>query len=392
MPPKRKFDKKTAQKFTVVNRSIEDPLYYDNEASQNVLVLVDNLNSKENKDIRKNKYKKQPITFTNQDAEEFKKQGIRDNEGEAANYGIFFDDTKYDYMQHLKPIGASDAVFISKRDQEKKDKKHTGLLLNPEYAVANNVNLPKELLPSEEVIKRTYQDQQNIPDAIAGFQPDMDPALREILEALDDEEYIGDEEEDDDLFNELLKGGEADSDDDNDYYDEDYDYYSDDGSVSSVKAKGHNVKPEILPYIPPTSNKDEPEEDWEAAFRQFKIDQAKSKAAAGYDTDSEAEDEVASLSVVAKGTKKNKGKKKNKFGGPGTEMTGLSMSSSANFRNAGLALLDDRFDTIEEEYADDNVEENHEAFDITKERPDLESILDDFLDNYAVEGKRLIRK
>ena len=30
---------------------------------------------------------------------------IRNNEGEAALYGITFDDSKYDYMQHLKPMG-----------------------------------------------------------------------------------------------------------------------------------------------------------------------------------------------------------------------------------------------------------------------------------------------
>jgi protein LTV1 len=27
------------------------------------------------------------------------------NTGEASNYGIFFDDNEYDYMQHLKPVG-----------------------------------------------------------------------------------------------------------------------------------------------------------------------------------------------------------------------------------------------------------------------------------------------
>jgi protein LTV1 len=32
-------------------------------------------------------------------------ESMRDNEGEAAEYGIYFDDTTYDYMQHLRDIG-----------------------------------------------------------------------------------------------------------------------------------------------------------------------------------------------------------------------------------------------------------------------------------------------
>ena len=38
---------------------------------------------------------------------------IRENEGEAANYGIYFDDTEYDYMQHMREVGvSSEAVFV----------------------------------------------------------------------------------------------------------------------------------------------------------------------------------------------------------------------------------------------------------------------------------------
>jgi hypothetical protein len=34
------------------------------------------------------------------------------NAGEAAKYGIFFDDREYDYMQHLRSMGHVDAVYI----------------------------------------------------------------------------------------------------------------------------------------------------------------------------------------------------------------------------------------------------------------------------------------
>ena len=38
---------------------------------------------------------------------------MRENEGEAAEYGIFFDDTEYDYMQHLRTVGeVPDAVLL----------------------------------------------------------------------------------------------------------------------------------------------------------------------------------------------------------------------------------------------------------------------------------------
>ena len=55
--------------------------------------------------------------------------------------------------------------------------------------------------------KPTYQDQQNVPDAIAGFKPDMDPRLREALEALEDEAFVQDGD-DDDIFGELAANAE----------------------------------------------------------------------------------------------------------------------------------------------------------------------------------------
>ena len=58
----------------------------------------------------------------------------------------------------------------------------------------------EDMAPSEFVRKTTYQDQQNIPDALAGFQPDMDPRLREVLEALEDDAYVDDDE---DIFDNL---------------------------------------------------------------------------------------------------------------------------------------------------------------------------------------------
>ena len=43
--------------------------------------------------------------------------------GQAALYGIYFDDTEYNYMQHLKPIGTeAGAVFIEAPARKEKTK------------------------------------------------------------------------------------------------------------------------------------------------------------------------------------------------------------------------------------------------------------------------------
>src|SRR5699024_3420170 len=102
------------------------------------------------------------------------------NEGLAAQFGIYFDDSKYDYMQHLKPIGETgDGVFIERKSDEKEKKKPT-----------NIEDLFKDQLPSEQKMKITHDTFENIPLELKGFKPDMDPRLREVLEALEDEAYI----------------------------------------------------------------------------------------------------------------------------------------------------------------------------------------------------------
>lgn len=48
---------------------------------------------------------------------------VRENEGEAAEYGIYFDDTEYDYMQHLRMIGERpDAVLLEAPGKKDKGK------------------------------------------------------------------------------------------------------------------------------------------------------------------------------------------------------------------------------------------------------------------------------
>src|SRR5690606_7504637 len=134
---------------------------------------------------------------------------VRKNEGEAAEYGIYYDDTKYDYMQHLRDIEhTGDSVFLEAPVTKSQQKGKQKMSLDEAIRAKDEELLPKELLASDIQLKKTYQDQQNIPDSIAGFKPDMDLRLREVLEALEDEAFV-DPDAEDDFFQELTAEGEA---------------------------------------------------------------------------------------------------------------------------------------------------------------------------------------
>jgi protein LTV1 len=72
-----------------------------------------------------------------------------------------------------------------------------------------------------------------------------------------------------------------------------------------------------------------------------------------------------------------------------TKNTGFSVSSSAMHRNSQLRLLDDRFEKIEEEYADDDDESDYVSGEEQEERADFDAILDDFLEKYEIVGRKM---
>ena len=261
----------------------------------------------------------------------------RTNEGEAAMYGIYYDDTEYDYMQHLKPtrgpefdennIKEDDAVRIEGPKQDK----------------APEIELPAAVLPSSLLLQHNYQNQQNIPDAIARFQPDMDPNLREVLELLQedsDEElskYVYRDEEDEKQV-EAGESGDADS------------------WFHQIVAQGEAPKPERRPR----------RED-----------------------DAEYDD---SLTTTTRTTRKGRKTKASR-----AASTNFSMTSSALYRTEGLTTLDDRFDMIQEEYAEESQDEdvddvNSNSTARLKNQIDsaqFEAIMDEFLLDQKVVGKRL---
>ena len=284
------------------------------------------------------------------------------------------------------------------------------------------------MAPSEFVRKTTYQDQQNVPDAIAGFQPDMDPRLREVLEALEDDAYVDDE---DDIFAALADdAAEVDQreweasgweeQDTMDHFLEDDDGWESDDTIKAGSPGGVVLQPEERVPAEPTDPASLPAPDaapalteegdnaWLDEFNKFKKDAKAPKApkpAAPSDLQSSV---LTGASALTAGGRKKKRK------GALTSTSGYSMTSSALHRTEGLTLLDQRFDKIEEEYAAEDFPDDASmvsgmskmsAFskmsgmtgmsgssEAPQLRSDFDSIMDDFLGSHSMSGKRRVKK
>ncbi|KAG9239321.1 Low temperature viability protein [Amylocarpus encephaloides] len=372
-------NKKTATHFTLVHRPQNDPLIHDAEASSMVLnptVLpnsdkikkLDDLASELGDDINR----------------------IRENEGEAANHGVYYDDTEYDYMQHMRDLGSGsgEAYFVEAQAPKNKGKGKQTLedaLRDSSLEDRAGTVLDDEILPSKNLRKVTYQAQQDIPDALAGFQPDMDPRLREVLEALEDEAYV---DEDDETFGELAKDGEEIDDDEFEqgaWEDEDGGWESDATAKPSKEYKNG-------PMLPAEALDDEREDhgdgDWLADFSKFKRDQKSKPPIAPSQSD---------LQSSLMTTTTNGGRRKKRKGAM-TNPSTYSMTSSSMFRTEGLTTLDARFEKIEEKYHEDFEDDASvsAASSVSSVqgpvRGDFDSIMDDFLGNYTMSGKKHVKK
>jgi protein LTV1 len=370
---------------------------------------------------------------------------VRPNEGEAAAYGIYYDDTEYDYMQHMRDLGSgpgAEAYFVEAKAEKKKGKEKIDLAdmlrdaslddsrSQAGLSVSSNISSVSDLFgedmaPSEFVRKTTYQDQQNIPDALAGFQPNMDPRLREVLEALEDEEYVDD---DDEIFNELGKDGyEIDQRewDDSGYeedgrdplgrfMDEDDAGWASDDTIKAASPKPKSpVDPTDPASLPAPDEAPAPAEASDMAYlKEFK--KFKEDVKAGRPTGPARPSDMQS-SILTGASALTAGGRKKKRKGAMTNPSSYSMSSSALHRTEGLTLLDQRFDKIEEEYADDGFDFPDDASiasGISKMsglskmsgmsqwssseapplRSDFDSMMDDFLVGHHTQGKRRVKK
>ena len=361
---------------------------------------------------------------------------VRENEGEAANHGIYFDDSSYDYMQHMRELGGAavgvgggeayfmKAAAIDGGEEKRKGKGKVGLeealrdvnLDDARSIASGSVTslkakelLDADMLPSEFVRKKNYQDQQDVPDAIAGFQPDMDPRLREVLEALDDEAYVDDE---DDIFAELAQdelitdedAWEAAAPD----LDED-DGWESDNTVKAGSSKG--ARQQSVDMLDPTQGVTHDDaatgpdsNDWIAEYNKFKRDAQKSNRQKREAARSEAE-----MMSTYIGLSSLTGKKRRKRKGALTASSGYSMSSSVLARTEVENILDSRFDKIEEEYGNDDMGDAEDddgaisqisGFSNTsrtsnaapKLTPAFNAVMDDFLHNHYVVGRSRLKK
>ncbi|KAH8835653.1 Low temperature viability protein-domain-containing protein [Flagelloscypha sp. PMI_526] len=362
------FRQPNAKHFQLVHRSQRDPLIHDPDAPQHVLKPFVPENAKKGK--------------TRTQLEELL-GGVpetRANVGEASLYGIYYDDSEYDYMQHLRTVGLQEdgvesilleAPSMSQQKNKGKSRKE-GIQLSelPEGVLASTEEVPKDAF---------YETQQSIPSSLVGFQPDMDPHLRQVLEALEDDAFV-DDTEGDDFFGELVKDGERDEDEIVEFEFEEW----------GVDENGSEIE--------------EQEQGWEARFKDFK----KTQQAAGSDDEledeaSEVADTITSLpmSVSVIGGSKRRRKRRE-----GSEASGFTMSSSSLWRSEGHKTLDEAFDQLmKKEYGevDDDEDEEDDASSLISDseeeppnlitpRPDFPEMVDNFLDKYEVVGGRKLRE
>ena len=221
-------------------------------------------------------------------------------------------------MQHLRMAGAEEegveTILIeapaTSQNSKGKSKSKDPISLR---------DLPPEVLPSASEIPRNYESQEAIPSSIAGFQPDMDPHLRQVLEALEDDAFVDDGLEDD-FFGELVVDGERSKNEEFGYqFHEDCD----------------------APDDAPSMEDHEDPDSWEACFAKFKKEHNEAPPPSDSDDDlhSEGGDTIGNLPKlpVVGGKRRRKGT---------SDASGYSMSSSSMYRTETLMTLDERFDQV----------------------------------------------
>ena len=348
--------------------------------------------------------------------------GLRDNEGEAAEHGVYFDDTEYDYMQHIRDLNAGngngESYFVEavakKNDGKGKEKisledalREASLQEKQSESWTSRSGrshfLDDDLLPSKGLKRSTYQDQQDVPDALAGFQPDMDSRLREVLDALEDEAYVDDKE---DIFEEITKDGrevtleEFEDAGFDDVVDE-AGWETDETEKPSAEFQSGIISPPPVSQNTDMMMEERPDHgdgDWMKEFSKFKQTDKAMKMVHPQASNAEIQ------SSINTGTSMTSGRRKRRKGAL-TSSTGYSMTSSSVLRTEGQTLLDARFDKIEEDYAEDEMDIDDGGASIMTgssmassqapplvQRSDFDSIMDDFLGSYSMSGKKRVKQ
>ncbi|MCO5596125.1 hypothetical protein L7F22_050185 [Adiantum nelumboides] len=442
MPPKSIWRGPNAQHFTLVHRSQQDPLLHDAEASNRVLKST----PKRNENVfRQGQNKSELERQLGSIAEKERK-----NVGEAANYGIYYDDTEYDYMQHLRSIGGKDNSRRGGKDEEKDEevimleapaaKKEKGKAKATDNedvlefkkqpdAERGPLDLPSDVLPSDQLLPRTFEQ-----DKEEGIRPDMDPHLRQVLEALEDdaflmrtargasnqtstsidvapqiptqipEEVAEDETEDiDDFFGEIVKGGELEEEEE----EPEWRQLPPGGEESIWLDPSAKAARELLQLKEEGKGVEDLSLESRVALFKKAAEENK-KQGSPLAGSRQAPSSVGSKSIFGdKGASRRsrhagaKARLASSFYAPSIDggATAFSMSSSAMERNQGLSKLDEQFARMERIYEqeDDDEDEEEEEFEEHSDEEendvggpeDVDAIFDEFLSKNEIVGNKL---
>lgn len=264
---------------------------------------------------------------------------------------MYYDDSDYDYMQHLRGVGDSPADISSTlveapRKNDVKGKGRAAIELRDD---------------SDEEVEgmQTYKEYLESTYSAGGLDPDMDPTVREVLEALEDEAYVEDELDygghvpgQSNFFDDLLKGKTP-----SDFHDPPMNTSEHSSTFATRDAKFEST----------LSSSDDDVEDGEQDD----------------DMESEGGDTIAELQAAsARRIPRQAGYDRRSI----ASSSAFSMSSSSMFRNDGLRTLDDRFDQVEAMYDDDSDSESDQPDELPSS---LQDIMDEFLTSYEIHGGKL---
>ncbi|KAJ1936745.1 Protein ltv1, partial [Linderina macrospora] len=296
--PKKFIDKKKATTYKLVYRSQDDPLAFEEGASDRVFVEVGKSGQLKNKGKVLDPDQTMEQSLRDLNLDDIPEEDLDEprDAGQAALYGVYLDDRDYDYTKHLRKVGSGGGVMLEAPGAKKEQAAGIQFTDDGEtVAGSSKFAMPAELLPSQHHMDIKAEAFPT------GLQPNMNPNLREALEALEDEDV---EEFDDDFFDQLNSDQAPEGAEMEDEYDE----FQDDEDFDPDDVFAH--------------------------VRRL-------KAQRKYDSDSEPEysdDEREAASD-------------------------FSMSSSAMFRNDKLSLLDDQFDAVEAMYEREESDSEDERYD-----------------------------
>ncbi|KAJ2079301.1 Protein ltv1 [Coemansia sp. RSA 988] len=340
---KQFIDKKNSKTYKLVHRSWEDPQAFEEGNTDRVFVEVGQKpgpkTDRRDEDDQTVQQSLQDLKLDDIDEEEL--DGVNREAGQAALYGISFDDRHCDYTKYLREVGTGGGVILEAPARQKKQ---------GEIGIRDaEDNLRSSDLPSE-VFESPHRMDIRSAAYPVGPQPYMDHNVREVLEALEDEDE--DAEGFDDGFLKKLNADALDSDDSDAQGDDDGMFDDDDEDFNA--------------------------EDVFAQVVRMKEQRQQIHSDDYSEEDGSIEGDAAS--------------------------TGFSMSSSAMYRNEKLTLLDEHFDKVEAMYQCEDTDSEDERYDSDgnhipeydsdgnekiSTRPDFESVLDEFLTKYERTGKKM---